>query len=34
MLAEDIEVIDYEPLVLKGTTEKQPIYQLAVTAEE
>lgn len=24
----DIEVIDYEPLVLKGMTTKQPIYQL------
>ena len=28
LLASDVEVIDYEPLVLKGTTEKQPIYQL------
>jgi adenylate cyclase len=28
LLASDVEVVDYEPLILKGTTEKQPIYQL------
>jgi hypothetical protein len=28
MLAADLEVIDHEPLILKGMTEKQPIYQL------
>jgi adenylate cyclase len=28
MLASDLEVIDYEPLMLKGMSEKQPIYQL------
>jgi adenylate cyclase len=31
-LAADVEVIDFEPLVLKGMTEKQPIYQLQITA--
>jgi adenylate cyclase len=30
-LAADVEVIDFEPLVLKGMTEKQPIYQLRIT---
>jgi adenylate cyclase len=29
----DIEVIDFEPLVLKGMTEKQPIYQLTSTTQ-
>ena len=29
LLASDVEVTDYEPLVLKGMTEKQPIYQLS-----
>jgi adenylate cyclase len=35
-LPADVEVIDYEPLLLKGMTEKQPIYQLrvAVAMEE
>jgi adenylate cyclase len=28
LLASDVEVIDYEPLILKGMSEKQPIYQL------
>ena len=28
LLASDVEVIDYEPLLLKGMTTKQPIYQL------
>lgn len=32
LLASDVEVIDYEPLILKGTTEKQPIYQLTNNA--
>ena len=30
-LAADVEGIDFEPLVLKGMTEKQPIYQLRIT---
>jgi adenylate cyclase len=30
-LAADVEVIDFEPLMLKGTTEKQAIYQLQIT---
>jgi adenylate cyclase len=30
-LAADVEVIDFEPLLLKGMTEKQPIYQLRIT---
>jgi adenylate cyclase len=29
LLASDVEVVDHEPLILKGTTEKQPIYQLS-----
>jgi class 3 adenylate cyclase len=32
LLASDVEVIDHEPLILKGTTEKQPIYQLTSNA--
>jgi len=28
LLASDVEVVHYKPLVLKGTTKKQPIYQL------
>ena len=32
LLASDVEVIDHEPLILKGTTEKQPIYQLSSKA--
>jgi adenylate cyclase len=32
-LPTDIEVINYEPLVLKGTTEKQPIYQLTISGQ-
>jgi len=28
-LAGDVEVIDYEPLQLKGMTTKQPIFQLS-----
>jgi len=31
-LPADTEVIDFEPLLLKGMTEKQPIYQLAANA--
>jgi len=31
LLATDVEVIDYEPLMLKGMTTKQPIYQLSST---
>jgi len=27
----DIEVVDYEPMLLKGTTRHQPIYQLQIT---
>jgi len=27
-LPEGVEVVDFEPLILKGTTKKQPIYQL------
>jgi adenylate cyclase len=27
-----VEVMDYKPLMLKGTTRKQPIYQLSSTA--
>ncbi len=30
-LPADVEVIDYEPLLLKGASEKQPIYQLQIT---
>jgi adenylate cyclase len=30
-LPSDLELIDFEPLLLKGTTEKQPIYQLQIT---
>jgi len=30
-LPADVEVIDFEPLLLKGMTKKQPIYQLQVT---
>jgi adenylate cyclase len=35
-LPADIEVVDYEPMLLKGTTRHQPIYQLqfTVTAED
>ena len=33
-LAGDVEVIDYEPLMLKGTTEKQPIFQLSVSTSD
>jgi adenylate cyclase len=33
-LAADVEVIDFEPLVLKGMTEKQPIYQLRITVSD
>ncbi|HXC78037.1 MAG TPA: adenylate/guanylate cyclase domain-containing protein, partial [Candidatus Acidoferrum sp.] len=33
-LPDDVEVIDYEPLILKGMTEKQSIYQLSYTAAE
>ncbi|MEA2656306.1 MAG: adenylate cyclase [Chloroflexota bacterium] len=29
-LAADVEVIDFEPLLLKGMTERQPIYQLRI----
>jgi adenylate cyclase len=29
-LPDDVEVIDFEPLILKGTTKKQPIYQLQI----
>ncbi|MDQ6878990.1 MAG: GAF domain-containing protein [Candidatus Dormibacteraeota bacterium] len=32
-LPSSVEVIDYEPLLLKGANQKQPIYQLRVTAE-
>ena len=32
LLASDVEVIDYEPLILKGMTEKQLIYQLTNNA--
>ena len=34
-LPADVEVVEYEPMLLKGTTEHQPIYQLriAITAE-
>jgi adenylate cyclase len=32
-LPPDIQVIDSEPLILKGTTKKQPIYQLHIPAE-
>src|SRR5487761_1490573 len=31
LLASDVEVVRHEPLVLKGTTKKQPIYRLAST---
>jgi adenylate cyclase len=31
-LPADVELVDHEPLMLKGTTEKQPIYQLRVAA--
>jgi adenylate cyclase len=30
-LPADIEVVDYEPMLLKGTTRHQPIYQLQFT---
>jgi adenylate cyclase len=30
LLASDVEVIDYEPLLLKGASQKQPIYQLMI----
>jgi adenylate cyclase len=30
-LPADIEVVDYEPMLLKGTTSHQPIYQLQIT---
>jgi adenylate cyclase len=30
-LPSDVEVIDFEPLLLKGMTEKQAIYQLEIT---
>ena len=30
-LPADIEVVDYEPMLLKGTTRHQPIYQLQIT---
>jgi adenylate cyclase len=30
-LPSDVEVIDFEPLLLKGMTEKQAIYQLQIT---
>ncbi len=30
-LPADIRVIDYEPLLLKGASQKQPIYQLEIT---
>jgi len=33
-LASDVEVIDYEPLMLKGTSEKQPIFQLSVSTAD
>jgi adenylate cyclase len=33
-LAADVEVIDFEPLLLKGMTEKQPIYQLQITVTD
>lgn len=33
-LAGDVEVIDYEPLMLKGMTEKQPIFQLSVSTSD
>jgi len=33
-LPDDVEVIDYEPLILKGMTAKQPIYQLAYSTGE
>jgi adenylate cyclase len=33
-LAADVEVIDFEPLLLKGMSEKQPIYQLQITVTE
>jgi class 3 adenylate cyclase len=29
-LPADIKVIDYEPLLLKGASQKQPIYQLMI----
>jgi adenylate cyclase len=29
-LPADVEVIDFEPLLLKGMTQKQPIYQLSI----
>jgi hypothetical protein len=32
-LAGDVEVIDYEPLMLKGMTEKQPIFQLSISTD-
>jgi hypothetical protein len=25
-----VSVVDYEPMLLKGATEKQPIYQLEI----
>ena len=28
-----VEVVDFEPLMLKGTTKKQPIYQLQMQAD-
>jgi adenylate cyclase len=34
MLAADLEVIDHEPLILKGMTEKQPIYQLQMVVTQ
>ena len=33
-LPTDIEVIDFEPLILKGMTEKQPIYQLQMVVTQ
>jgi adenylate cyclase len=31
LLPDGLEVTDYEPLLLKGATERQPIYQLQTT---
>jgi adenylate cyclase len=33
-LAGDVEVVDFEPLQLKGMTSKQPIYQLSIAVIE
>jgi adenylate cyclase len=33
-LAGSVQVIDYEPMLLKGATNKQPIYQLQIKGED